>query len=627
MTAPDASPSKPKPPFPFAGSDDELEKYLLEFSRLVGGWIARQPPGPAWVLSSGARLSTNPNTIPWKARVSRQGDGIMIETRPGALVGRDAKVGRIAAYREGQLVDYLTARVRGLGPEKFDARRLREPFAPFGEGVAALTASFAWSVATGLATFAVAYACTVLASLPLLNASIREIAAHSAALLQAGAIPLPSPAEAAAAGALGAAIVFAFPIAFLAALVHVAALTACDLGFRTARVPQAAFLFVAILLVFALFPFFSVLSVPMALAVPLGAHAGALLVWRRRRERVREGGRPKKAVVLIGVMLAASLAGAAVPRATEWKEAMNRIALFRDRFLLDNAAGKAVAAAYYKFTLYGAEPLKELYAGDGDRASRSQPIAACADPAVAIRLRALHFVVVSSPAGSDVVVGPGGIDPGRDLAELKGALDQFSRRTFRGGPLRELSTYAWRSLYYLGPLVVLLLLMGLLAPAVSILFRKLPPRMAVFGLAACAIVTSLSLIAVEPEARPELDLGQELLDPSPAVRHEAAFRAGRLAETSGIAEPLLKTADDPDLRVRLWACAALGKSKDPRALPKLLERLEDSEFLVRYRAAEGLGFLKDPKAVDALQRVMRERSWYEGVYALDALRRIQPERY
>jgi hypothetical protein len=614
-------------PFPFGGSDDELEKYLLEFSGLLGGWVARQPPGPRWLLSSGARLSTNPNTIPWRVLVSRQGDGIAIERRPGALAGRAAKVRRIAAYREGQLVDYLTARVRGLGPEKFDAHRLREPFAPFGEGVAALTASFAWSVATGLATFALAYACTVLASLPLLNASIREITAHSAALLQAGSIPLPAPAEAAATGPLGAAIVFAFPIAFLAALVHAAALTACDLGYRTARVPQAAFLFVAILLIFAYFPFFSALSVPLALAVPLGAHAGALLVWRRRRERVREGGRPKKAVVLVGVMLAASLAGAAVPRVTEWREAMNRIALFRDRFLLGNDAGKALAAMYYRYTLYGAEPLKELYSGDEHRASRSQPIAACTDPAVAIRLRALRFVVVSPPSGSDVVVGPGGVDPGRDLAELKASLDQFSRRTFRGGPLREVSTSAWRSLYYLGPPAVLMVLMGLLAPAVSILFRKLPPRMAVFGLAACAIVTSLSLIAVEPDARPEPDLARELVDPSPAVRHEAAYRAGQLPETSGLAEPLLKAADDGDLRVRLWACAALGKSKDPRALSKLLERVEDSEFLVRYRAAEGLGFLKDPKAVDALQRMMRERSWYEGLYALDALRRIQPERY
>jgi hypothetical protein len=85
--------------------------------------------------------------------------------------------------------------VRGSGPEKFYPPRLREPFAPFGAGVAASTASFAWTVLTGLAAFAGAYAAAVLASLPLMSLSIREISARSAALLQAGAIPLPSPAE------------------------------------------------------------------------------------------------------------------------------------------------------------------------------------------------------------------------------------------------------------------------------------------------------------------------------------------------------------------------------------------------------------------------------------------------
>src|SRR5262249_28737433 len=114
-----------------------------------------------------------------------------------------AKAGRIAAFREGQLADYLTARVRGSGPEKFDLLRLREPFSPFGAGVAAATTSFTWSVATSLAAFAGAFVATVVAALPLMSLSIREIAAHSAALQQAGAIPLPSPAEAAATGPFG----------------------------------------------------------------------------------------------------------------------------------------------------------------------------------------------------------------------------------------------------------------------------------------------------------------------------------------------------------------------------------------------------------------------------------------
>jgi HEAT repeat protein len=82
--------------------------------------------------------------------------------------------------------------------------------------------------------------------------------------------------------------------------------------------------------------------------------------------------------------------------------------------------------------------------------------------------------------------------------------------------------------------------------------------------------------------------------------------------------------DDPDYTVKLWVCAALGKSGDSRAYSKLIERLADPEIHVRYRAAEGLGYLRDLRAVEPLLAVMRGRSWYEGAYALDALRRIQP---
>jgi hypothetical protein len=335
-------------------------------------------------------------------------------------------------------------------------------------------------------------------------------------------------------------------------------------------------------------------------------------------------------VVLIGVMLAASLAGAVVPQGTEWKEAMTRIALFRDAWLLGNPVGRKIASTYYRYTLYTADPLKELYSADEARAARQQPLASCADPAVAIRLRALRFVVTPSAEGSDVLVGTGGVAPSRDLAELKTALEGYSRKTFRGGHLRELCSVAWHSLYYAGPLAALLVSMGIFAPFVSILFRRLRPRTAIFALSACAMVASLSIVLLsedDPHNPGPADLAWGLSHGRAALRHEAAYRASRLDSTSVLADALLRAADDADLRVRLWACAALGKSADPRALPKLVERLDDPEIFVRYRAAEGLELLRDPQAVEPLLKMMRERSWYEGSYALDALRRIRPERF
>jgi hypothetical protein len=616
---------------PFAGTDEELEKYLQEFARLTGGWSGRKAAGTEWLISSGALLSTNPNSLPWVLRIRRQEGGLVLEGRGRSVPWSRSKVRRIVEFRAGQLADYLTARVRGSGPEKFDPLRLREPFAPFGSGVAALTASFTWVVLTGLAAFAGAYVATVLATLPLMSRSIGEIAAHSADLQAAGAIPLPSPAEAAATSPLGAAIVLALPIAFFAALVHAAALAACDLGLRSARLPQASFLFLGILATLAFWPYFSVLALPLGALIPTGASLGVGLVWSRRRERVRDGPRPRKGLILVAVILAASLAGAVVPRQTAWKDALVHIALFRDAWLLGNSAGKGIASTYYRYTLYSAEPLKEIYSWEEQRPSRQQPIAVCADPALANRLRALHFVVVAPPARGDLELGPGKIDPGKDLAELKANLDRASKAAFRGGPLRDLCSISWHSIYYAGPLVVLVVLMGAFAPFVSILFRKLPPRMAIFALAAFCMVTSLLLVLASSGEKEEVkpaDLADALLNDSRApMRHEAAVRAFELASTAELSDALLKTADDPDFRVRLWACAALGKSGDARALPKLVARLDDPEIFVRYRAAQGLEYLGNPGAVPALEKMMRERSWYEGLYALDALRKIQPGKY
>jgi hypothetical protein len=613
---------------PFGGTPEELERHLLEFARSTGGIAGRHDR--QWLVAGGALLSTNPNTIPWKILVSRGGEGLVLRSRAGGLPWTRAKAARIAAFREGQLADYLTARVRGSGPEKFDPLRLREPFSPFGAGVAATTASFTWTVATGLAAFAGAFAAAVLVSWPLMSLSIRDIAARSAALQQAGAIPLPSPAEAAATSPLGPALVFAFPIAFFAALVHSTAIAASDLWFRAARVPQASALFLSLFIGLALFPFLPLLSVPLALLIPFAAQLGASLVWSLRRERVREGPRPQRTVVLIGVILAASLAGAMVPPVSAWKGNLPRIALFRDAWLLGNPLGKSIASTYYRYTLYTAEPLKELYSMDRSRAARAQPLAACADPSVSARLRVLGFSVTSPSAPGDVLVGPGGLAPGKDLAELKLALDDYSRRTFRGGALRDLNSYAWSSLYYAGPLVVTIVLMGIVAPAISILFRKLQPRTAVFALSALSMVAILVLVLIAEKSEAVVDpalLADGLTDARIARRHEAAFRAFQLESTAPLAEALLKASDDPDLRVRLWAVAALGKSGDPRALSKLVERLDDPEGLVRYRAAEGLELLRDPKATGPLEKAMRERPWYEGLYALSALRAIHPGKF
>src|SRR5438876_7073813 len=136
-------------PLEFGGTDEELEKYLLEFARGIGGWVLRDVKRGGFQVAAGSRLSTNPNTLAWRLHVGRENRRVSIEPRARSVWWTRDKVARVVAFRQAQLADFLTARARGAGRESFDALRLREPYANFGTGAAAITAAFAWSVACG----------------------------------------------------------------------------------------------------------------------------------------------------------------------------------------------------------------------------------------------------------------------------------------------------------------------------------------------------------------------------------------------------------------------------------------------------------------------------------------------
>lgn len=624
----------------FGGTDGELEKYLVEFAARLRGGVARDRG--TWVLSAGAWLSPNPNSIPFRLRVRRQEKSVVLEPTAVALPWTRAKVARLVAFRQGQLADYLVQRARGSAPESFDALRLREPFSAYGSGPAALCATYTWAVASGLAALGAALVAATLLFMPLMSLSLSGMAARAKILQDAGVHGIQG------GGLLGAAFVFGFPIAVLGGLVHAFALAVADLGVRAARVPQSSALFLAVLVAVGLFPFFPFLSWPIGLAFPLLIHLGHTVVWGRRRERIREGPLPRRAVVAAGFVLAAGAAGLLAPRPVGLAEFNDRIALFRDRVLLGSPLGRAAARLYYRHTLAAADPLKEFFSLDERRSARAQRIAFCPRPEAAGLLRELDFTVVTAGDGDVEVLDRGLSKDGEveplpeplDRAGLAKALDRLSGRTHRGGPLRDVCWLAWRAVYFGGPVAAVLVFIALSAPFASLLFRVMSPKGAFVTLVACVATTGFLMIAAESAAgRVHAGLDELRADPTPArvkdgllspsiaVRHEAAYRACRIKDVSGLADALLKAADDDDLRVRLWACAALGRTGDPRALDRLVARLDDREFFVRYRAAEGLGFLKDPRAVDPLVKRLKEAESYEALYALHALRRIAPERF
>jgi HEAT repeat protein len=90
-------------------------------------------------------------------------------------------------------------------------------------------------------------------------------------------------------------------------------------------------------------------------------------------------------------------------------------------------------------------------------------------------------------------------------------------------------------------------------------------------------------------------LENALKDPSPLVRHEAAFAMGQLEFKSAVPALIEAMEDDESVLVRHESAVALGSIGDERARKGLIARLDDSDEDVRLSAEcalADLDFLK-----------------------------------
>ncbi len=94
-----------------------------------------------------------------------------------------------------------------------------------------------------------------------------------------------------------------------------------------------------------------------------------------------------------------------------------------------------------------------------------------------------------------------------------------------------------------------------------------------------------------------------------ALRHgsvrtrAAAVRAlGHVQTKRDVLEPLVNALGDEDAWVRYFACQALGRRRDHRALPALVARLADEAGQVRVGVIEALAQFRDERAAEALTR-------------------------
>ncbi len=73
-------------------------------------------------------------------------------------------------------------------------------------------------------------------------------------------------------------------------------------------------------------------------------------------------------------------------------------------------------------------------------------------------------------------------------------------------------------------------------------------------------------------------------------------------------ERLIKELQNESWQVRWDAAAALGETKDPRAVRPLSAALKDENSYVRMTAARSLGMIDDPRVIEPLIEALKEES-------------------
>lgn len=100
----------------------------------------------------------------------------------------------------------------------------------------------------------------------------------------------------------------------------------------------------------------------------------------------------------------------------------------------------------------------------------------------------------------------------------------------------------------------------------------------------------------------------EKLDPQNRadIRRKAIEELGDMGAKEAVPE-LIKALRDKELTVKRRTCIALGKIKDIRAVPALIQRLEDHKenWSVQLKSAEALANIGDPTAFESLINALK----------------------
>ena len=108
----------------------------------------------------------------------------------------------------------------------------------------------------------------------------------------------------------------------------------------------------------------------------------------------------------------------------------------------------------------------------------------------------------------------------------------------------------------------------------------------------------------EEEARKNLPeilmIYHQAKDSDPEIRRYLALALGRLKDARAV-PALIESTQDQDSQTVIWSLWALGSICDKSATPTLIENLNHEDSGIRTMSAYALGVLGDPKSIPALQ--------------------------
>ena len=663
---------------------DELEKILNEIRSELTAKVVKR--ASKFILTLGEPFSLNPNSIRCKIVITHQDGKIIIcgENCPEYLFKK--KVVRIVEFRLNQIRDYIEFRLKSGDQNKYFNQKEKNPFLPLGSTFRDLINTFAGlSISLLFCGLLLIPICSITGKFVIDN-EIKEIEGRSSTIEKIGKIPIPGINEIknlTFSDTLAASFIFMGPIIFFIAILYSFSSFIGEIWARFSSFNFWILVFISIVLVIALTPLIGILTALIfSIVIPIFAHLGYSIGWIFRREK-RSYISARINYMLTGmIIIFLSVFPFLFVSLNDNDRLISHIRT-RDATMLSSSILKPLVSLYYKYTLYGAEVIKEIITpeieenGKKVRYGKQQVVVLfignkdnpkCGE-AVSIMQNHLKFYVdyaveeqienklsqrfydlyiVEKKLNNYVQMIKNGVSHNRlleiDLQNTSTLINDIERKSkdiFKGSYIKELSYESWFCVYLFSIPVAILILAGFLLAIPANLFRKTW----LSGFCSLLIICAVIYLCFKENKTASDNRYEEIMKSALSLEHEKQVNISY--------KELCSFLNDEDIRVQWWTCHAIAHlpSLAPyvmvfpsgpvsQAVPfiadvedyvyqylclvRLCDLLHQSkDITVRYKACQAISHFKlsHEQEEKILCSKMLNDDWYVGSYALSALRK------